>query len=566
MTRNTLLVAAVVVALVLGAVLWFTLSPDRAPEMAEARPVSPTTGEISKKPSSDTQNQGSQPGQGGAGGTDGSGGLRTAELEGETQTAAAAPPAVGAESQAAAEPADEPAAAAPPAASVAPPSFDIVRVQKDGNAVVAGRAEPGSTVQLLDGEAVIAEGRVGSDGTFALVLEEPLAPGTRTLSLATATAEGTLVPSENEVVVVVAGTVAAKESASGAAAAAQQSAEAAVAAVESASEEAAAESAQPSASATEIQPAASAATTDEPAATPEPAGTPPAASESTATESAAADSTAAESTASGSTATGSTASSTESTATESAATSESSAEAASTSEEPGASAEAGGDSGQSQEGATEEQQMADTPSLASQLEAEQDTASASSSETATELGAAQSSEPLVVIQPKSGQGASQVLQGAAPVGGKPTVSIEAVDYDLNGQVVISGRGPAGAQVLLYLDHAVLGQASVAGDGRWQYRPEQNVATGLHRLRADLVGADGSVVARAEIPFQRAAPIQVAADEEFVVVQPGNSLWVIARKRYGEGLQYTAIYEANAAQIRDPDLIYPGQIFLMPSVN
>jgi nucleoid-associated protein YgaU len=121
-------------------------------------------------------------------------------------------------------------------------------------------------------------------------------------------------------------------------------------------------------------------------------------------------------------------------------------------------------------------------------------------------------------------------------------------------------------VLVYLDHGVLGQASADGEGRWQLRPDGNVAAGLHRLRADLVDAGGAVLARAEIPFQRAEPIQVAADEEFIVVQPGHSLWVIARKRYGQGVQYSAIYEANAGQIRNPHLIYPGQIFLVPAVN
>ncbi|HCR67353.1 MAG TPA: hypothetical protein DIW38_12725, partial [Oceanicaulis sp.] len=49
----------------------------------------------------------------------------------------------------------------------------------------------------------------------------------------------------------------------------------------------------------------------------------------------------------------------------------------------------------------------------------------------------------------------------------------------------------------------------------------------------------------------------------VIVQPGNSLWRIARRLYGEGLQYTVIYEANRDQIRDPNLIYPGQVFSAP---
>ena len=54
-----------------------------------------------------------------------------------------------------------------------------------------------------------------------------------------------------------------------------------------------------------------------------------------------------------------------------------------------------------------------------------------------------------------------------------------------------------------------------------------------------------------------------ADGQVVVVQPGNSLWRIARRVYGEGVQYTIIYSANKQQIGNPDLIYPGQVFQVP---
>ena len=47
------------------------------------------------------------------------------------------------------------------------------------------------------------------------------------------------------------------------------------------------------------------------------------------------------------------------------------------------------------------------------------------------------------------------------------------------------------------------------------------------------------------------------------MQPGNSLWRIARRVYGDGVQYTIIYRANQKQIGDPDLIYPGQVFQVP---
>jgi nucleoid-associated protein YgaU len=52
----------------------------------------------------------------------------------------------------------------------------------------------------------------------------------------------------------------------------------------------------------------------------------------------------------------------------------------------------------------------------------------------------------------------------------------------------------------------------------------------------------------------------------VIIQPGNNLWNISRVIYGQGISYTTIYSANKEQIRDPDKIYPGQIFLTPGVN
>jgi len=49
----------------------------------------------------------------------------------------------------------------------------------------------------------------------------------------------------------------------------------------------------------------------------------------------------------------------------------------------------------------------------------------------------------------------------------------------------------------------------------------------------------------------------------VTVQPGHSLWRISEGHYGAGERYLVIYRANRSQIRNPDLIYPGQVFVLP---
>jgi nucleoid-associated protein YgaU len=49
----------------------------------------------------------------------------------------------------------------------------------------------------------------------------------------------------------------------------------------------------------------------------------------------------------------------------------------------------------------------------------------------------------------------------------------------------------------------------------------------------------------------------------VVIQPGNNLWKLSRVIYGRGINFTVIYQANKDQIRNPNRIYPGQIFAIP---
>ena len=75
-----------------------------------------------------------------------------------------------------------------------------------------------------------------------------------------------------------------------------------------------------------------------------------------------------------------------------------------------------------------------------------------------------------------------------------------------------------------------------------------------------------MLARAVLPFSRADLQGFELRDGRVVVQPGNSLWRIARATYGSGFQYTLIYDANRAQIDDPDLIFPGQVFKVPEPN
>lgn len=63
------------------------------------------------------------------------------------------------------------------------PSFDVLRVEPDGSTVIAGKAEPGTTLDIMSGETVIASTQVGSTGDFAVILDNPLPAGDYQLTL-----------------------------------------------------------------------------------------------------------------------------------------------------------------------------------------------------------------------------------------------------------------------------------------------------------------------------------------------------------------------------------------------
>ncbi|MGP1393952.1 MAG: LysM peptidoglycan-binding domain-containing protein [Inquilinaceae bacterium] len=184
---------------------------------------------------------------------------------------------------------------------------------------------------------------------------------------------------------------------------------------------------------------------------------------------------------------------------------------------------------------------------------------------------------LALLVPREEAGPTTILQAPAEPAGAPDaslpqlppdrpVSIDVVDYDERGNVIVGGRSPPDANVRLYVDNTLVGATESGPDGVFRISPDAPIAPGDYSLRADQVSPDGAVMARAETPFRRARPdaaVSAGTSGARLVVQPGNSLWRIARRIYGEGIQYSVIYQANRSQIRDPDLIYPGQIFDLP---
>lgn len=211
---------------------------------------------------------------------------------------------------------------------------------------------------------------------------------------------------------------------------------------------------------------------------------------------------------------------------------------------------------------------------------------------------------------------AKVLQTAEslPADLVANVTVDAITYTAEGAVQLAGRGTAERSVRLYLDNAQVAEAAIGASGDWAVTlPE--VAPGVYTLRADQLDAAGQVTSRFETPFKRetvealaaasavteasgdaaaavaeepaadaadvtaevagdAAASETAAVDEpvsapapsSVTVQPGFTLWRIATETLGEGVLYVQVFEANRDQIRDPDLIYPGQVFTIPAAE
>jgi nucleoid-associated protein YgaU len=144
------------------------------------------------------------------------------------------------------------------------------------------------------------------------------------------------------------------------------------------------------------------------------------------------------------------------------------------------------------------------------------------------------------------------------------VVIDTITYDTKGEVALVGRGQGDGFVRIYLNDKPILTVPVEPDGTWE-TPLADVDAGVYRLRVDEISTQGDVTSRVETPFQR-EEVELAADAPptAVTVQPGSTLWAIAKDRFGDGIEYIRVYEANRELIRDPDLIYPGQVFALPT--
>ena len=173
-------------------------------------------------------------------------------------------------------------------------------------------------------------------------------------------------------------------------------------------------------------------------------------------------------------------------------------------------------------------------------------------------------KPLAVLLP--GRGKGRILQAPGRIGSNGELALNVLDYDRSGRVELTGEAPPGAPIRIYVDNEAAAEVVAAESGAWMAALEDRLGPGTYTLRLDQLDAAGRPVARLETPFTRVdrPPREGDVEVDYVIVQPGNSLWRIARRLTGRGMTYVHIFDANRTQIRDPDLIYPGQVFEVPT--
>jgi nucleoid-associated protein YgaU len=163
--------------------------------------------------------------------------------------------------------------------------------------------------------------------------------------------------------------------------------------------------------------------------------------------------------------------------------------------------------------------------------------------------------------------ATSVLQDAGVgLAGAGDLVLDAIDLTVEGDLAASGRATPGTQVLVYVDGQLIADARADDTGRWDLARAVVIAdpAAAHEVRVDLVDGAGAVIDRVASAFVGSELFVPPPESDVVVIRPGHTLWHIARRTYGGGIKYTLIYRANQDKISDPDLIYPGQVFVLPA--
>ena len=101
------------------------------------------------------------------------------------------------------------------------------------------------------------------------------------------------------------------------------------------------------------------------------------------------------------------------------------------------------------------------------------------------------------------------------------------------------------------------------NSEWMLSIPGKLIAGKQKVFAVLIGKNGKVLSENSVIISGKS-IENANGKTLIIVQKGDALWNIAYQRLGLGNRYIDIVELNKDKIKNPDLIYPKQLFIIPN--
>ncbi len=241
--------------------------------------------------------------------------------------------------------------------------------------------------------------------------------------------------------------------------------------------------------------------------------------------------------------------------------------------------------------------------------------SAKTESTKTESAKSESTAALAPLQAEASAVATELAASPpAPVADRSMPAFDVARIEQSGDAVIAGTAAPGAVVELLRNGERHDQAVADQSGHFVMVPrqlppgnyeltlrsrlpdgsvgvsKQNVTVALHeapsspgplqsraevsangpgtaaakRVRQDVAVAQPEATAAIPAPARGSSPAGAEPKTATTVVSRGDSLWRISRLTYGDGSRYALVWRANRDRIRDPDRIYPGQTFILPT--
>jgi len=145
---------------------------------------------------------------------------------------------------------------------------------------------------------------------------------------------------------------------------------------------------------------------------------------------------------------------------------------------------------------------------------------------------------------------------------KKIFNVKTIFFNENGFVSIQGEVNFGKRIELYINKKIMEIIQIE-NSKWQYNSDTIFDFGLHDLLVVLKSDKDEILDKITLPFMRVEMPYNDVPENFILIKPGDMLWTIAYRLYGDPFKYIQIFEENKDQITNPDLIFPGQLFSIP---